>query len=168
MNDISFLTCYGISCHLLQALWLIANLLPSLQRLPGYHLYKLINKLSWLHLTAEVATAPELRAAIHSTDICPESAAPCSKAATHWHRWATGALRIMLNPSCKALLLAPFPRSWLAAVTAAPLTLAVFCYAPAPWCPGSLLPFTESRSHSDLYSCVTLLPSSQSSMALCL
>lgn len=123
IHDVSFLTYYGISCHLLQALWLIANLLPSLPRLPGYHLYMLINKLSQLPLTSEVATAPELRAAIYSTDICPESATPCSKAVTHWHHWATGTLRMVPNPSCKALLLAPFPRGWLAAVTAVPLTL---------------------------------------------
>ena len=116
INDVSFLTYYGISRHLLQALWLIANLLPSLPRLPGYHLYMLMNKLSQLALTSEVATAPTLKAAIHSSDVCPESAAPCSKAAPHWHRWATGTLRIVLIPSCKALLLAPFPRSWLAAV----------------------------------------------------
>lgn len=107
INDVSFLTYYGISRHLLQALWLIANLLPSLPRLPGYHLYMLMNKLSQLALTSEVATAPTLKAAIHSSDVCPESAAPCSKAAPHWHRWATGTLRIVLIPSCKALLLAP-------------------------------------------------------------
>lgn len=43
--------------------------------------------------------------------------------------------------------------------------MAIFCYGLAPCCTGSLLPFTESRSRTDFYSCVTLLPSSPSSMA---
>lgn len=100
-------TYYGVSRPLRQALWLTANLPPSLLRLLGCRLHVLMNKFSQLPLTSEVTTASKLRAAIHSTGICTERSAPCSKAAPAGASQPQVALRTMLSLSREPCCLSP-------------------------------------------------------------